>query len=116
MDFRTWYNALSKPTWTPPPGTITPRAMGRIRRRWANPEVAKRALRALEQAGHGKLVEEPAEGGRGRPTLYFEPHPAPEHPAVDNNAETPGISIFVNGNGSDKAACAVVQNVASEET
>ena len=23
MDFRTWYNALSKPTWTPPPGTIS---------------------------------------------------------------------------------------------
>ena len=22
MDFRTWYNALAKPAWTPPPGTI----------------------------------------------------------------------------------------------
>jgi len=23
MDFRTWYDALSKPAWTPPPGTIS---------------------------------------------------------------------------------------------
>jgi hypothetical protein len=22
MDFRTWYDALAKPAWTPPPGTI----------------------------------------------------------------------------------------------
>ena len=77
-------------------GTITPRAMGRLRLRWANPQVAKKALQDLEQAGYGKCVEEPAEGGRGRPSFCFKLNEYLEHPVIDNNAETPEISIFVN--------------------
>lgn len=82
--------------------------MGRVWRRWCDPVAAEMALRTLERAGHGELVTEPAEGGRGRPSFRFRLFDHPEHPAVDQNAQTPGIENIVNGPVGDATAGAAV--------
>jgi hypothetical protein len=91
-------------------GTITPRAMGRIRRRWCNPQVAEMALRALVRDGYGELGMEPACGGRGRPSFRFKLF---DYPVADQNAETPEMEIIANEAGNDAAACADVEDVSS---
>jgi hypothetical protein len=76
-------------------GSITPRALGRVRERWANPEAAELALRALERDGHGKFVTEPADGGgRGRPSFRFQLFEHAAHPPTDKNAGTLGNNDY----------------------
>ena len=53
-------------------GSITPRAMGRRRVRWANPEVAEKALRDLERAGHGTCELQPPGPNGGRTKLVLQ--------------------------------------------
>jgi hypothetical protein len=74
-------------------GTISPREMRDIRRRWRDPLAAEIALKALARAGYGtlKYVEMLPQGGR--PSLRFTLH---DEQAVP---ETPAISLIPEVSG-----------------
>jgi hypothetical protein len=82
-------------------GTMTPRQMGRRRRKWSDPGAAEMALRALARAGYGEVgVQSPPH--RGRPSFRFKLF---DKPPPDNNAETPAIEIIVSRAPREPDAC-----------
>lgn len=62
-------------------GIITPREMGRMRRRWMDPLAAEMALRNLARSGYGILAMEPSGPKGGRPSLRFTLADANQTPA-----------------------------------